>query len=276
VVEIAFPIWNSEKANMLTLLRVDQWEQTRDTLHQAAQVLSAVRVGSVPPLPNALRHSLTVTSYGVRTTPLAWGGELRLKFTGTLEYVEQQEVRWQLALEQYTQTTLLEEVLRRLREQGQSVVPYTAAIQQTTPLLLNRESGRVLAYTLDRIYTGMARFRARLNGTLTPLVLWSHHFDVSFLYFGQGQDEQHDPHLNCGFALHSEGFAQPYFYLYAYPQPAGLSTITLPSPAYWYAEHWQGVVLDYAPLADSPMLEGVVEQKLSEIFEQMISYIRAK
>jgi hypothetical protein len=257
---------------MLTLLQVADWQTTRDSLHQAAQVLTAVRVGSMDPLPNALRHSLTVMPYGLRTQKLKWGGELRLKFTGTLEYVEQGEVRWQLDLAAYTQTSLLTEVQKRLQAAGHTFTPQTSAIQHDTPLALNSESGRVLAYTLDRIYTGMARFRARLNGTLTPLVLWSHHFDLSFIYFRQGNDEHHDPHINCGFALFSDGFPQPYFYAYAYPMPDGLTNVALPAPARWYTDTWQGVVLDYAALADSPQIEAVIEQKMLDIFEAILSY----
>ena len=42
--------------------------------------------------------------------------------------------------------------------------------------------------------------RARLNGPMTPIVVWPEHFDLSFLWFASAQATDRFPHMNFGCA----------------------------------------------------------------------------
>jgi uncharacterized protein DUF5996 len=105
-----------------------------------------------------------------------------------------------------------------------------------------------------------------LLGGLSPMIVWPHGFDLSFLWFARGFTETQDPHLNVGFSPGSAGFPRPYVYVYAYPIPKGLLDVKLPEPAHWNTAGWTGLVIDYDALAGLPNHEIVLEQTLGTIF----------
>jgi hypothetical protein len=259
---------------MANLPALANWEPTRDALHQAAQVLNAIKVPSVARQPNALHHSLNVSASGLNTGELNFGGVMALDFGVQGDLLpDYPQLTWSngsgeefaIPLAGYTQITLLDAVVKHLADYGYPVTPRTDEIKGETIFQIHPETATQYAAALDRIYTAMARFRARLLGTMTPLVVWSHHFDLSMLYFVSGSDEHSDPHLNFGFAPESPGIPRPYFYVYAYPMPDGLVNQPLPTPARWHTEGWTGVVLDYDSIVSYGSPEIYIESALLEI-----------
>jgi hypothetical protein len=124
--------------------------------------------------------------------------------------------------------------------------------------------------TLYTVYTALARFRARLLGTMTPIVVWPHGFDLSFLWFrGNDPDEHRQSHLNFGFSPGSPGLPRPYLYAYASPSPDDLTSRALPVPARWFTQSWKGVVVDYDNLTDDNP-EAQIEGLASAIYEVLL------
>ncbi|MCU0514942.1 MAG: DUF5996 family protein [Anaerolineae bacterium] len=250
------------------------WDSTRDALHQAAGVLNAIKVPAVARQPNALHHSLAVEPAGLHTGPLAFGGVLRLLFAGGALIPDYPALQWTRAegesvvipLSGDSQTTLLHALLAGLADYGITVTPRLDEIVSDVPFALEAALAADYAVALNRLYTALARFRARLNGTMTPLVVWSHHFDLSMLYFVRGRDEHQDPHLNFGFAPASPGLPRPYLYAYAYPMPPGLLHRPLPFPAQWHTDGWTGVVIPYDSLVRYGDPETFIENTLLDIY----------
>jgi hypothetical protein len=61
--------------------------------------------------------------------------------------------------------------------------------------------------------------------------------------------------MNFGFSTGDGGMPEPYFYITAYPLPAGLGATPVPTGAVWHTEGWQGAVLPYATLVGAPDAE---------------------
>lgn len=254
----------------MALPSLHQWDATRDALHQAAQVIGALRVAAHTPLPNDLHVSLHVTARGLRTGPLAIGGEFTLDFpTSAVIYSAHAEVIFSVQIAGHTQISLMDAILKALRDVDQVLVPRRQKIVGDRPLMPDLGLARDYAQVMDRIYTALARVKARLAGAMTPLVLWPHHFDLSFLWFVTGKTDEHqDPHMNFGFAPISEGFPRPYVYSYAWPMTEGVSAIQPASPSRWHRDGWIGVVLDYDDLKDANQPEALIEDVLWHFHSQ--------
>jgi hypothetical protein len=127
------------------------------------------------------------------------------------------------------------------------------------------------ADALYRVFTALARFRARLQGHMTPLVVFPEHFDLSTLWFVEGDMDDHKPHLNFGFAPFSPGLPRPYLYAYAYPYPADFAAPPLPAPARWHSEGWRGVVIDYDAISQHNDPEAAIERLCLHVFASLQS-----
>ena len=118
-------------------------------------------------------------------------------------------------------------------------------------------------FALDRLYTALARFRARLGGYMTPLVLWPHHFDMGFIWFpGPGSDEHADPQISYGFAPFSDGLERPYIYAYAWSKATGYIQVEVDAPAQAITEGYTGLYVAYDDLREASDFHTALESIL--------------
>ena len=269
-------------------------QPTIQNLHAVSRLLGTIRVLAFERQPNYLELGLKITPNGLSTDVLPTGGEIILDFRQlALVYKPAHEFATTIPISGGTQTTLLETLLATIhsRELAQ-IVPkiagesYTASVfkavdslvnhlkpnrehvTDTTPLHFDVQRASEYANALYSIFTGVARFHARLSGSMTPVVVWPEHFDLSFLWFAAEPDEQH-PHLNFGFAPYSAGIDYPYLYAYAHPYPADYLAPQLPSGARWNTAGWTGVVLPYAEIAKQSAPETYIETSCTAIFKAL-------
>ncbi len=247
----------------MTLPALTQWETTRDHLHQVAQILGKIRKAHVPAQPNALHWSLQVVPEGL-TTGTTKIGTLTLNFAeGAVIYAGDDGASERYALDDADAMDDLEQLIPTVPTTLEGTMHLPVVVEKT--YAVDAALAADYAQALWAIFTAVARFRARLSGTMTPLVVWPHHFDLSMLWFAGGEaDEHHKAHLNFGFAPFSEGFSRPYLYVYAWPMPDGLAQLALPTPARWYTGAWSGVVIDYDSIRDdadrlTPLLHAIFE-----------------
>lgn len=232
----------------MSMAALNHWEVTRDGLHQAAQIVGAIRKAFIPPQPNALHLSLFVVPQGLSTGSLPVG-TFTLNFgAAAIDFHTHDGHGVRVPLANHTPKMLpmllMQEIAKARPDLTLRITPKTNDL--TTPFRVDPSLGAEYASVLYTTFTAMARFRARLKGMMTPLVVWPHHFDLSMLWFsGTGSDEHTDPHINLGFAPFSDGFPRPYIYAYAWPTPRGTTNTLLPSPARWHRASWNGVVIDY-------------------------------
>lgn len=268
------------------------WTETAQSLHQAAQLIGALRMLLLEPVPNYLELGLKIVPAGLSSDILPGRGEVTLSFqTGSLDYRRGDGRLTRIPVNGQTQASLLQALLEAMQDDDLVLVldktrpeemigvflaglrsrqhplhDQHAHLTGMTPLRVDPASGREYAEALYRIFTAVACFRSRLVGPMTPTVVWTEHFDLSMLWFGNPDMDDHQPHMNFGFAPFSPGFERPYLYAYAYPYPANFVLPDLPPPARWHQDGWMGVVVDYDEIATQPDPEGFIEQIYLEIF----------
>lgn len=239
------------------------WQSTRASLHHAAEILGKVRKAMIAPLPNALHLSLHVTPDGLTTGALKDGTTLALDFKEALIKRLSAEGRitdsWRLA--DHTQKSLAAALA--------SAFNIDISAEGDVPLAVNAKTSEDYAIFLYKVYTAFARFRATLFGTMSPVVVWTHHFDLSFVWFvGNEPDEHNKAHINFGFAPFSDGVELPYIYVYGWSPDGGYATIEPAPPIKFQTEGFTGAVIDYDALRMFGNPEASVERALQSIYTQ--------
>ncbi len=265
------------------------------TIHKAVMLFGPLHNAVCPPMPNFIHLPLHPAPDGLRSPHYAQGGRIDLNFkSGVLTYSSATNGEHAFALAEYTQRGLFEALLAALRKDELSdffdgvsgdalVAPMIERINadesKTVFLSLDEvnDDSQTLAYDLDvigqyadlqyAVFTGVARFRGRLEGHMTPVVVWPEHFDLSTLWFRDADMDEHKAHLNFGFAPYTPGMLEePYLYVYAYPYPDGFKEFDLPEPAYWNPDGFTGIVVKYDDLAKQGDVAAFVESLYLKLF----------
>ncbi|MEQ8676706.1 MAG: DUF5996 family protein [Aggregatilineales bacterium] len=240
-----------------------EWQSTRTSLHQAAEVVGKVRKAMIDPLPNALHLSLHIVPEGLSTARLSDDTTLVLDIKEALVKRLNPEGRisetWLLA--DYTQQSLASTLA--------TAFEIDISAEGDEPLKINTRVGVDYAIFLYRVYTAFARFRATLFGTMSPVVVWTHHFDLSFVWFtGNEPDEHNKAHINFGFAPFSDGVDLPYIYMYGWSPEGGYAMIEPAFPVKFQTEGFTGAVIDYEALRRFGQPEAMIESELNAIYRQ--------
>ena len=172
-------------------------------------------------------------------------------------------------------TGLPEAMMTRLHEDKSRVEFLNIEqVSHQEPLAFNHEVSHDYVDLLNMVLNAYARFRGRLKGHLTPIVVWPEHFDVSTLWFAEGDFDDSKAQINFGFAPFSEGLPYPYMYVTGYPYVDNIQVPALPEGALWHTEGWTGVVVPYSELARQENPAQYVEKTLSALFPIMRSHIK--
>jgi hypothetical protein len=251
----------------MSLPALTGWENTRTGLHQAAQVVGAVRAAVARPEPNWTHLGLRVVPRGLTTGALPSVGELVLDFlTLTILYNPPDKAPVALSLLQHTQRSLADAVESGLSASGHPVVlkrdKITGEATFDFELSLAADYAGVL-YLLAGIFQA---FRDGLPGARSPLVVWPHGFDLSFLWFATDTASEEAPHMAFGFSPGSSGLDRPYIYSYVYPIPGGLTDHDLPPLTRWQTEGWTGTVTEYDDLVGTDDAAAVVADTLHRLY----------
>lgn len=253
---------------MAALPTLENWDSTRDSLHQVALVLSAIKVCCVAPQPNSLQYSLGLADSGLTTASLNVGGELRFDIADLrLIYARDGRKDFEIDVEGYDQKSLLEDVVGGFGSLGIEINPPQTHITQGQRFVI--EPGLAADYltVLEAAYAALARFRAGLGEWLSPLVLWAHHFDLAFLWFpGANMDEHSDPQLAFGFAPYSPGLARPYFYAYCWSPNAGYLALPVSGPARAETGPYTGLYAGYDDLDRGARFDSQVERIMRDYY----------
>jgi hypothetical protein len=115
---------------------------------------------------------------------------------------------------------------------------------------------------LSQIDILLKQFRAGLRQETGPVQLWPHHFDLSMVWFsgrsvpGYTDPSWADEQMAFGFSTGDESFADPYFYVTAYPWPERLLETPLVEGARWQLEGWRGALLPYEAVQQQDNIPG--------------------
>jgi len=279
---------------MMPLPKLDNFQSMIHLLHQAVEIVAPIHGALREKQNNWLHLPMYITPNGLWSGHYPKGGSISVDFKqGILFYNRPDGEGFAFLLKAFTQASLFEAVLNAMK--ADELAEFLADAEGATlgeALILKRSGGdkeaaakKLEVYThtdklnfdtklsgdyidaLYAVFTGVARFRARLNGHLTPIVVWPEHFDLSTLWFRDAAMNDREPHVNFGFAPYTPGqYERPYLYAYAYPYPENFEPPALPGSAFWNPTGWRGVVVNYDDIAAQEFPEMYVEDMCRKIF----------
>jgi hypothetical protein len=240
-----------------------QWRSTRDTIRGYAQLLGKIRRDLAPRQKHWWHVSLHATATGLTTTPVPAGSltfEMLLDLTAhALVITTSQGERIQMDLRGQPLADFCQTTLDALDILGIRPAVDRSQFTDTRPGSYDTAAVSTFWQALAQIDASLKQFRGELRQETSPVQLWPHHFDLAMLWFSGRQVADQDPdneeyadeQMNFGFSTGDESVPDAYFYVTAYPWPAGLEQSELVSGAYWRQEGWRGAVLPYATVSES-------------------------
>lgn len=248
------------------------WRATRDTLHVFSRILGKVRQSLTPAQKHWGHISLRTWARGLTTTPVPGNKDLSLPgFECQLDLCDHLWILQNGAGEQFrkplrgwTPSSLVKELSAALSRWGIEPGADFSVFSGTHSLDYDPEAARVFWNYFSKIDLLFKEFRGGLREACSPVQLWPHHFDLSFSWFSgrrvPGQDptdeENADEQMTFGFSTGDQGIPEAYFYVTAYPTPAGWLGRPLPSPARWREKDWKGALLLFKEWRSAPNPRG--------------------
>lgn len=238
-----------------------EWKDTYATLHMWTQVVGKVALALAPPENHSWASAMQVTARGLTTRTLPHGARL---FAIEFDFVSHQlvirvsdgPVR-RLPLEPRTVADFYGMVMATLQELGLPVKIWPMPVEIPDPIrfdadTVHRAYDPVFANRAWRIFAGVARVlntsRCEFVGKCSPVHFFWGAFDLAVTRFsGRRAPDREGPAfmreayshevISHGFWPGSGPVAEPAFYAYAVPEPAGLKTAPIgPAAAYYHAE----------------------------------------
>lgn len=251
-------------------LPLEQWEDSKNTLHIYLQIIGKVRLTLFPKMNHWWHVTLYLSPRGITTRPIPYGNiifEIELDLidhrliikssSGSVEYFDIKEM---------PVSEFYQKIFSSLSKLGIEVsiraLPYDVPFSATPFESDHGHSAYDGEYVnrFWRILVGVnsvfEEFRGRFIGKSTPVHLFWHHADLALTRFsgrpapmlegGTAADREAYSHevISFGFWAGDENVREPAFYSYTYPEPEGLASEPLsPEGAYWNTEGGSSMAL---------------------------------
>ncbi|MGL5809923.1 MAG: DUF5996 family protein [Nocardioides sp.] len=260
-------------------LRVDDWTETRDTLHMWAQIVGKIRLSKAPLLNHWWQVTLYVSPRGLTTGAIPHrGGSFDLEF----DFVEHRlRMRSSAGGERFVGLSsrpvaeFYGETMRTLDELGIDVVidvrpnevdpaiPFPDDYRHAT---YDPEAAQLFWRQLVQADRVLGEFRSHFAGKVSPVHFFWGAMDLACTRFSGREAPEHPGGApNCGDWVMVEGYSRELssagfwpgggeegaFYAYAYPEPDGFAGYPVaPEGAYYSVENGQ-FLLPYEAVADA-------------------------
>jgi len=251
-----------QTALVLPPLPLDEWEETKETLHRYCQIVGKVRMG-LSPFRNHWWHvTLYVSARGLSTGPIPYGNET---FEISLDLVDNglavatsSADGFSFALDDLPVAGFYRRLFEGLRwlgiEAAINTKPFDLDDEQTLDdnifhHVCDREYVRRYHRVLSWVDGVFEEFAGRFGGKMSPVQLYWHSFDLALTRFSgkkatlpEGSDPvtreaySHEV-ISFGFWPGDASVREPAFYSYTAPEPEGLTDHPLrPQGARWLPE----------------------------------------
>jgi hypothetical protein len=256
------------------------WQDSCATLHLWTQIVGKIRLALAPPVNHWWHVPLYVTSRGLTTSPIPYGGrtfQIDFDFIDhVLRIATSDGRRDSLALVPRSVADFYKEIMGRLRALGLEVRIWPVPVEIADPIPFEQDQihasydpvqvnrfWRVLTQ-VDQVF---AAFRGRFLGKASPVHFFWGSFDHAVTRFsGHGappppsnpvipdvvnREAYSHEVSSCGFWPGNGGFGQAAFYSYAYPQPQGFGEVAVPPSAAYYSKEIGEFILPYDAVRQS-------------------------
>jgi len=260
-------------------LPLDEWWETRDTLHRWTQILGKIRMELTPLVNHWWNVPLYVTPRGLTTSTIPYGDrwfDMELDFLGDAMHIRVSDGGARdVALAPRSVADFHDEVFAALKELriGCSIDPIPSECEDTIPLDKDTQHAsydreyvlrfwRIVALSTEVL----TRFRARFVGKCSPVHFFWGSFDLAVTRFSgrraparPGADpitaEAYSHEVSSvGWWPGDHRLPRASFYSYAAPEPAGFRDSRVSPAAAYYNEPLGGFYLHYDDVvaADDP------------------------
>lgn len=240
-------------------LPLEEWKDTKETLHLYAQIIGKIRLAHMPRMNHWWHVPFYISARGLSTGAIPHG---ELTFDIEFDFIDHLLVvrcssgaTRTLPLEPRPVAEFYREVRGMLESLGIPfrMIPRPFGIPITEPFATDYTHAsydpryaRRFWDILRQVESVFRTFRGRYLGKCSPIHFFWHSFDLAVTRFSgrpapvaDGADPvtreaySHEV-VSCGFWVGDDKVAEPAFYLYAAPEPAGLSERPLqPGEAFW-------------------------------------------
>jgi hypothetical protein len=261
-------------------LRVEDWTETRETLHRWMQIVGKVRLAQAPMVNHWWHVTLYVTPRGLTTSSMPAGDRVfeiefdfcvhRLRIT--VEGGEQRE----LVLEPKSVAAFYAEFMDALAALGLDIRiwPVPVEIEDATPLNQDTEHAGYDPAAAQRFWRQLVQvdrvlttFRAGFAGKVSPVHFFWGAMDMAVTRFSGRTAPRHPGGApNCGDWVMVEGYSHELascgfwpgggeegaFYAYAYPEPDGFSSAPVSPAEAFYSTDFRQFLLPYEAVRRAP------------------------
>jgi hypothetical protein len=276
-------------------LRVEDWTETRDTLHMWLQIVGKLRLSGAPMVNHWWQSTLYVTPRGLTTGSIPDGTRT---FSVDLDFHEHRlridsddGDRTLIALEPKSVAVFHDEVLEALEgmDIGASISPTPNEVDPAIPFAQD-ETHR--SYDADAVHAFwrqlvqadrvLREFRGRFAGKVSPVHFFWGAMDLAVTRFSGRPAPRHPGGApNCGDWVMVEGYSHELsscgfwpgggeegaFYAYAYPEPDGFREhVVLPEAAF-YTEEFGQYLLPYEAVRTAPDPDAALLSFLQSTYE---------
>jgi hypothetical protein len=256
-------------------LPLSAWSETCDTLHRWTQIVGKVRLALAPLVNHWWNVTLYVTSRGLTTSPIPYGGRT---FDIVFDFIDHQ-LRIEandggiktLALRPMSVMDFYSEFMGRLRDLGIDIHIWTmpSEIENAVPFEQDRTHAQYDPVYTQRFWRALLQadrlmkvFRARFIGKVSPVHFFWGSFDLAVTRFSgrvapplsgttpnvaqwvMREAYSHEV-SSCGFWPGNGGYGKAAFYVYAYPEPPGYGDTQLRTAEAFYDRDLGQFILPY-------------------------------
>lgn len=273
-------------------LPLQEWEETRATLHMWMQVVGKIRLEQTPLVNHWWNVPLYLTARGLTTSAMPYGErtfEIDFDFIDhNLNIRTSDGAHHELALTPRSVASFYHEVMSRLRELGIEVKIWTTPVEIPDPIPFEKDEihasydaeyanrfWRILLQT-GKVFE---EFRSRFIGKCSPVHFFWGSFDFAVTRFsGRPAPERPgaDPitreaysHevISHGFWPGSGPIQAPAFYSYAAPEPERLSEEKIRPEKAFYHQELKEFLLYYDDVRQSASPESTLMEFLQSTYE---------
>jgi hypothetical protein len=277
-------------------LAVDDWEDTRDTLHMWTQLLGKVRLAKAPMLNHWWQATYYVTPRGLTSGTFPDSGRAVSVDFDFVDHalvieVEGRDVE-RVALEPKTTAAFYGEAMEALARldidtsgiwpvpvEVETAIPFA---EDTTHSSYDAESAHLFWRQLVQADRVIGEFRGRFTGKVSPVHVFWGALDMACTRFSGHRAPRHPGGApNCGDWVMVEGYShelsscgfwpggggEGHFYAYAYPEPDGFRTHPVRPDAAVYNEDAGQYLLGYKEVRESADPDAMLLDFLQSTYE---------
>ncbi len=243
-------------------LPLDEWEETKKTLHLYMQIIGKIRLATFPKTNHWWHAPLYLSTRGLTTRPIPYGGmvfDIEFDFIDHVLLITTSNGGCErIALDDLSVSQFYRSVFSALSKLGINIeikpIPYD--IDSKEPFDNNQRAVQYNKAFVHRYWHVLVlvnsvfeKFRADYSGKSTPVHLFWHHLDLVVTRFsGKPAPENEWPSrvereayshevISFGFWPGDEVVREAAFYGYVYPEPKGLLDQHLePDTAVWITD----------------------------------------